>query len=119
MSDIDRYKNNAEIINQVVAQIIKDFGMFGLDIYFSGNTVLAYNEIFAQLSVHIAELFANDTQRLWALLYQIDLDQKVISNARADHPDWKNEDVIAELLIHRELKKVLFRNFHKHHPDKI
>jgi hypothetical protein len=117
MTDLDRYKNNGEIINQVVAQIVKDFGMFGLDVHFSGHTAMAYNEIFVQLSNHIAEMLNNDTRRLWAILYQIDLDQKAISVAQSEHPDWKDTDVIAELIIHRELKKVLYRNFYKHHPD--
>lgn len=101
------------MIRQTVAQVVKDFAMFGMDVQFTGNTEMAYHELFGQLSGHIAHLLESDSHRLSALLYQVDLGERKIAEASAIHPDWNLPDVIAELVIHRELKKVLFRNFYK------
>ena len=117
--ELEVYKKSSEIINQTVAQIMKDFGMFGIEVNFTGHTEMAYNEMFSQLSECIAGMLNTNHHKLWSLLYQIDLSQKAIVNAQIDHPDWTQPDIITELVIHRELKKVLIRNYYKNNPDKL
>lgn len=111
--DLEIYKNKAEIIRQTVAQVVKDFAMFGMEINFSGNTEFAYQEMFIQLSNQVQQLLEYDSGKLSALLYQIDINEAHILESVAQHPEHNNVDVITELIIHRELKKVLFRNFYK------
>jgi hypothetical protein len=53
-----------------------------------------------------------------ALLYQIDLDEKTILAAWEAHPEFTHAQVITELIIYRELKKVLFRNYYKQYKLK-
>lgn len=117
--DLDLYKTRSEVIRQTVEQVKKDFGMFGMEVQFTGHTDLAYNEMFSQLSEHIFRLMTADTSRLAALLYQVDLSEAKIAEAEILHPGWSRSEIITELVIHRELKKVLLRNYFKNNPDKL
>lgn len=117
--DVEVYKQRPEIIRQTVQQIQKDFGMFGMDIHFTGNTEMAYNEMFVQLLDHISNLMNLNYQKLSSLLYQIDLSENKIIEAEIKHPQWTRNEIITELVIHRELKKVLIRNYFKNNPDKL
>lgn len=111
--DIEPYKHKSDIIRQTVQQVQKDFGMFGFEVTFSGNAEMAYEEMFRQLSVHIVHLLENDYHKLASLLYHIDLGEDKIAGASVEHPEWGIADIVTELVIHRELKKVLMRNYFK------
>lgn len=117
--DIELYKTKIEVIRQTMEQIKKDFTMFGMDVEFTGKTEMAYSEMFTQLSIHVAHLLEIDPHRLSALLYQVDLGENKILESSALHPEWALAEVISELIIHRELKKVLIRNYYKNNPDKL
>jgi hypothetical protein len=117
--DIELYKTKTEIIRQTVEQVKKDFTMFGMDLEFTGNTDLAYEEMFFQLSVQVSRLLEVDPHRLSSLLYQVDLGENKVIESSALHPEWSLPEVISELVIHRELKKVLIRNYYKNNPDKL
>jgi len=117
--DIELYKTKTEVIGKTVDQFIKDFTMFGMDIEFTGNTALAYEEMFIQLTSHVSRLLEIDSHRLSALLYQVDLGENKVMESSVLHPEWSLPEVITELIIHRELKKVLIRNYYKNNPDKL
>lgn len=107
------YKLQADIIQQTIHQIIKDFSMFGMEVYFTGNVALAYEEVHRQLSGFIETLIIHDFHKLLALLYQIDLNDETIIIAENEHPDTTRHELIADLIVHRELRKVVYRNYYK------
>jgi hypothetical protein len=111
--DIELYRTRPEIIRQTVAQVAKDFAMFGIGVEFSGDEGLAYNEMFVQLTIHFQNLLETNYGKLMALLYQIDLNERTILDSVTEHPELSHAQVLAELVIHRELKKVLLRNYFK------
>lgn len=113
---IEAFRNREEIIRQVAAQIEKDFSQFGLEVQFSGEVNNAYDELFAQLREHLVWLLDRDYHRLVLLLYQIDLSEKQIINVENKYPDVAKSELLAELIILRELKKVLTRNYFKENP---
>ena len=117
--DIEPFKAKEEVISQTVQQIIKDFAMFGMDVEFPMDMEMVYVNIFKQLEGHIAELLSRNVQKLMALLYQIDIPEKNILESWESHPEYTHAQVIAELVIYRELRKVIFRNYYKHYklPD--
>jgi len=117
--DIELYKNKAEIIRQTAEQVIKDFGMFGMEVEFTGNTELAYDEMSVQLNAHVTRMLEIDPNRLSSLMYQVDIGENKLVEASILHSDWTLPEVISELIIHRELKKVLIRNYYKNNPDKL
>ena len=116
---IEPYRDREEIIRQVAAQIEKDFAQFGLEVQFSGDINYAYEELYSQLKEHLIWLMDRDYHRLILLLYQIDLNEKQVIQAELKYPDVPKSDLLAELVILRELKKVLIRNYFKESPDKL
>ncbi|MPQ48191.1 hypothetical protein GCQ56_14395 [Marinifilum sp. N1E240] len=116
---IEPYRDREEIIRQVAAQIEKDFAQFGLEVQFSGDINYAYEELYSQLKEHLIWLMDRDYHRLILLLYQIDLSEKQVIQAELKYPDVPKSDLLAELVILRELKKVLIRNYFKENPDKL
>lgn len=115
--DLELYKGKTEIILQTAEQIIRDFGRFGIEITFSGNTEMAYMELFHQLDRNITHLIENDFGRLYALLYQIDLSESSILAKKSEFPQHSDSEILTELIIHRELKKVLTRNYFRKQKD--
>jgi len=113
--DIEPFKAEEVVIRQTVAQVKKDFAMFGLDIDFPINFRMVYDDLFRHVMYHVYNLLSGNLQKLAALLYQIDIGEKEIMEAWQEHPDWTKAEVITELLIYRELKKVLFRSYYKNY----
>lgn len=116
---IELYRNHEEVIRQVAAQIEKDFDQFGLEVHFSGEIHNAYEELFTQLNEHLSHLLDRDYHRLVLLLYQIDVSEKQIIRTELNFPDVPKSELLTELIILRELKKVLIRNYFKENPDKL
>ena len=116
--DIEPFKAEQEVIRLTVAQIRKDFGMFGIDIDFPLDMEMVYHDLFRELDYHVSGLLSRNVQKLSTLLYQIDLHEKTILKAWEDHPDYTHAQIIAELIIYRELKKVLFRSYYKNYKLK-
>jgi hypothetical protein len=112
-NNIQEFLNKEDIILETIQQIMKDFGMFGLEITFSGNIEKAYSEIQAQLTYQIEKLFTNDLSKLYAILYQVDISNKSIEKAQNNMPEFTLIEVIASQIIFRELQKVLTRRYFK------
>jgi len=109
--DLEKYQDHTETVHLTAKQIAKDFAMFGFDVSFSGNTSLAYVELMQQLTHHISEMMHSDPQRLFALMYQIDISQSSVKQC-LDHAE--NPTVgLADLIIRREMMKVLTLQFFK------
>ena len=116
---IESYRNREEVIRQVATQIEKDFDQFGLEVNFSGEIQNAYEELFSQLNEHLCHLLDRDYHRLILLLYQIDVSEKQIVKTELNFPDVSKSELLTELIILRELKKVLIKNYFKENPDKL
>ncbi len=116
--EIEPHKSDVMVIKQTVQQVRKDFQMFGLDIDFPLDFNMVYQDLFRHVGAHIESLLAINVQKLSALLYQVDIDETEIIKAWEEHPEFTKSEVITELLIYRELKKVLFRNYYKNYKLK-
>ena len=99
-----------DLLIQVVEQIKKDYGMFAIEIQFSGNPALAYTELFGQLNAHLKTLERANKQKFISILYRVDLSEQQIAKALAEHPSDTFSAVIADLILKRELQKVVLRN---------
>lgn len=105
-----------DIIKATANQIIKDFAEFGLDIEFSGNTANFYDELYGQMESHVANFIENQYSRFLSFLYRIDISNKEIELYKKEMPNSKLSDVMTELIIHREIKKVLYRTYYSNKP---
>lgn len=126
--NIAQLLNKEDIINETIAQIQKDFGMYNINIQFDGNTETAYEQLMDGLTLEVKHLLANDKSKLQSILYRIDLSEKnikkafqltlvnnnqsPISNSNMSNFD-NQQQVISHEIIVRELKKVLTRNYFK------
>ena len=107
--DMQRYHNDEQVVKKTAQQIIKDFGMFGMDVDFPENLHMAYNDLFDQLAPYILQLMNGDRTRFYSLLYRIDLSESSIKKGSEDMKGLLIHDVITHLILERELKKVLTR----------
>jgi len=114
-SNVSGLLNRAEIVQETAAQIMKDFGMFGVEITFSGDTNNAYNELHQQLIDQISLLLERNYELLLSVLYQVDITDSEIAKATRELPHYNQVEIIAHQVIVRDLKKVLLRRYFKNH----
>ena len=112
-SNIAEYFNTEEVIKETIAQILKDFALFGIILSFSGKIKSAYNEVFEQLVFQISSLLENDDKVLLSILYQVDISEKDLIKTRLEYPNSNQIEIIAHQIIARDLKKVLTRKYFK------
>ena len=126
--NIAKLLNKENIINETIAQIQKDFGMYNINIQFDGNTETAYEQLMNGLTIEVKQLLANDKSKLQSILYRIDLSEMAIKKAlqhtlannnqtpisNSNTNNFENQQqLISHEIIVRELKKVLTRNYFK------
>lgn len=111
--NIAEHLNQSEIVQETAEQIMKDFGMFGVEITFSGDTGHAYDELHQQLIIQISRLLEQNYDLLLSVLYQVDITDREISQAERELPHYNYVEIIAHQVIFRDLKKVLLRRYFK------
>jgi hypothetical protein len=112
-NNVSGFLNQAEIVQETAEQIMKDFGMFGVEITFSGDTSQAYNELHQQLINQISLLLERNYELLLSVLYQVDITDREIARATRELPHYNHVEIIAHQVIVRDLKKVLLRRYFK------
>lgn len=112
-TDLSKYFNQLDLIKDTANQIIKDFDMFGLEIKFSGNAFNAYEELFEQIEPHINQLITSNQQKFMSILYRIDLSDEQIKKAVNENSSEPFSAIVSDLIIKRELQKVVIRNHYK------
>ncbi len=110
-TDLKHASRRNELIIETGKQIQKDFGEFGLEILFSGKAEIFYEELFDQMKVHVGMLISESVDRFMHFLYRIDISEREIMAYEKDMPDNDYSEVLTELIIHRELKKVITRDY--------
>ncbi|MFA9392586.1 MAG: hypothetical protein ACERKD_22445 [Prolixibacteraceae bacterium] len=112
------FLNGEDIVRETAEQIRKDFEVFGLEITFSGKMDNVYLELHEQVKVQVEYLLAGSSDRLYALLYRIDISDKAMVKASLELPHYSHVEVIAHQIILRDLQKVLTRRYFKKEAQK-
>ncbi len=107
------YLDHEELVRETAEQIMKDFGMFGVEITFSGDTGQAYDELHSQLVDQISLLIERNYDLLLSVLYQVDITDREIARSEMELPHYNHVEIIAHQVIVRDLKKVLLRRYFK------
>ena len=102
-----------ELIRKAAAQIIKDFAEFGFEVHFSGNVEGFYDEVFKQMKGHIVHIMGEHYSQFLNFLYRIDVTEGQVAVYQKEMGDVSYEDALTELIIHREMKKVMIREYFK------
>jgi len=108
--NIEKYRRDLEIIRLTAEQVIKDFGIFGFEIVFSGNEYTAYAELHEQLAPLLFDLYKDNRSTFRSLLYRIDISEAQWKKFLKSGTDNISER-LAALVIEREFQKVLTRKF--------
>jgi hypothetical protein len=74
-----------------------------------------YEDLYGQMHNHIKQLMSDSTTRFQALLYRIDVSQREIDSYHRQAPEANYNDILTELIIHREIKKVMVRDYFRSH----
>jgi len=102
-----------DLMRKTAAQIIKDFAEFGFEVQFSGNVENFYDELFGQMKNHIEAILGEHYTRFLSFLYRIDVTENQVALYQNEMNDASYEEVLTELIIHREMKKVMIREYFK------
>jgi hypothetical protein len=113
LSDLSSYFNRPDLIKDTASQIIKDFDMFGMEVRFSGNAYNAYEELFDQIEPHIKKLIDSNRSKFMGILYRIDLNDEQVTKAVRENSSEPFSAIITDLIIKRELQKVVIRHHYK------
>lgn len=112
-SEIEKSKLNELIVKETAEQLMKDFATFGMDIRFPSDLNFAYQELYDQLVIMVEQLLMENPEKLSAMLYQIDLDEKKIRSTVEDGV--LEHELLSDLILERELMKVLTRHYFKNY----
>ncbi|MBN4061847.1 MAG: hypothetical protein COA57_09990 [Flavobacteriales bacterium] len=109
--DLTPFFKKTEIICETAQQIIKDFGIYGKEITFSGNAKAAYNELFSQIEPIISKMLSEEYEKFLSVLYRIDISEKQIAQATSEEKASSPSAIITHIIIERELKKVVTKHY--------
>ena len=105
MSDgLQEYQLNMAVVQETADRIIRDFESFGFKIIFSGRPEEAYKELMEQLTPAIEYMLSSNGTKLMQVLYRIDIAEEKLKTAI---------DRFTDLIIEREMQKVLTRRIYK------
>jgi hypothetical protein len=112
MTDITPYLNRLDILQDTAQQIIKDFGISGMEIKFSGNSENAYAELFSQIHPLIEKLQKENFQNFYNLMYRIDISEGQIKKEVGLIKDKPFAEIVTDMILKRELLKVVIRKIY-------
>jgi hypothetical protein len=113
-AEVQKYRHDMEVVRNTAAQVIKDFGLAGHTIEFSGSPDNVYNELFDQVLPALRALFDKNESAFMALLYRIDVDEKKVMALRKNSTKATFFNDLAAEILEREFIKVLFRKLFSH-----
>jgi hypothetical protein len=107
----EEFRHDLQIIRETAEQIRRDFQNDEINFIFSGDNYNAFDELRNQLVPFIRNLQKN-ASALNALLYRVDISEGELRKAM-NNSALPNDEILAELIIRREFKKVLTRRYFK------
>ncbi|MBK6642085.1 MAG: hypothetical protein KBH11_05680 [Bacteroidia bacterium] len=106
------YRHDLEIVRNTAAQVIKDFGLAGIEIAFSGNPQTAYQELLQQVTPGLELLYKKQNKTFMMLLYRIDVEESRVKAIMNQGTTAGSFPKLAELVLEREFIKVVLRKLY-------
>ncbi|HEX5002384.1 MAG TPA: hypothetical protein VFW78_07790 [Bacteroidia bacterium] len=114
-AEIEKYRHDLEVVRDTATQVLKDFGIAGVEPHFSGSVETAYEELFDQLKPALKAFYDNSPEQFFGLLYRIDVDENQINKLGNKLNKSSYFDDLSALILEREFIKVLYRKLYRHH----
>lgn len=115
LPDINQGILKPDLFEKFKMQLQRDFENCGEDGTFCNDLKADYDIIFRELIAAVKKITKKVNSKLNELLYRIDISEAQIKKLSAQKPDAELEEVISELIIKRELQKIVYKEFFKKH----
>lgn len=109
----EKYRHDLEVVRNTAQQVIKDFGMSGIEIIFTGNPDTAYRELLEQAQPALKNLYQKNAGAFMTLLYRIDIPEIKFREVASQFSEEDFFNKLAEMVIEREFLKVLTRKLYR------
>ena len=113
LPDISMGISKPELFEKFKLQLNKDFENCGLSGEFSINLIPDYNFIAEVLTCEVEKINKSSSGKLNELLYRIDISEAQIKKAFNLNPDISLNEIIAGLIVKRELQKIVIKEHYK------
>lgn len=111
--DLNRYQRSVALLQEVVAQINKDFRLNGFEVAFTGQGETAYRELSDQLMPVIEYMLEHQAETFWNLIYSIDLNENKVKQLLFGEDEVTDAiGQLTDLILKRELQKVVIRHYY-------
>ncbi|MES2628087.1 MAG: hypothetical protein V4616_03875 [Bacteroidota bacterium] len=111
LANPEPFKLQHRIIQQVVAQLQKDFDDIVIDVTLSGDES-PYDQLRREIRPVVDWLLEKRPERLFTLFYRIDIPEQRVKQLMASSDEVDIVDEYTDLILDRELQKVIIRNFY-------
>ncbi|MBK9400463.1 MAG: hypothetical protein IPN36_06255 [Bacteroidetes bacterium] len=102
---LEKYRHDLAFLRAMSEQAVKDFERFGYTVNFNADMPVSFEHYRLQLAEQLRYWCKNESDRIPALLYHIDLPEHLLPAGYG----CKAVDKLAELILQRELIKVVLR----------
>jgi hypothetical protein len=109
LPDIQTGISRPELFELFKSQLKKDFESCGLDGTFADNLHPDFDLIIEKVSKEVQKLLKGN--KWMELLYRIDISERQFQKLSTEKKEASQEIVLAELIIKRELQKVVIKEF--------
>ncbi len=106
------YRHDLEVVRNTAAQVIKDFGLAGVEIVFSGNPQTAYQELLQQVTPGLELLYKKQHKTFMMLLYRIDVEESRVKAILSQGTGPGSFPKLAALVLEREFIKAVLRKLY-------
>jgi hypothetical protein len=110
---IDNYLTNELVFKNTIIQIKKDFEFAGLELVLNDFNKIDFNKLAEVIKLQVNFLLHKNYAGFLNLLYRIDLSEAALKKQTKIEPYIEFELIVAELIIKRELQKVVTKEFYK------
>jgi hypothetical protein len=111
-SDIAKHFINPDLLRQFIEQLQKDFN-FSEPIQALNVDTLKPDEVFPLVCAEVKRLMAKEYGALQTTLYKIDISEQQLKKEFAAATGLDEAEVLAHLIMKRELQKIVYRNYYK------
>ncbi len=105
----ETYLHDTALLNEALMQLEKDFTQSGISPALNLPDPFSFELLCVELGKAIREISNRNWSELQNLLYRIDISELLITNYTKVYPEKEYDVLLAELLLKRELQKVLLR----------
>ncbi len=113
LPDIITGISKPDLFVKIKMQLQKDFGNCNLERIFATQLVADYKLILSAVLLEVEKINKTSSGKLNELLYRIDISEAQIKKAFNLNPDTTLNEIIADLIIKRELQKIVIKEHFK------